>query len=643
MPVLPSLIVRSPLSKSIALSAVLLCTSAAPLLSLASTSLASTEDPRPQITRESDIPRSTYRLTALPSELILEQPEALIALRDELELDVSQILDQYDIQDKSSKQSLLRALLRVSFAKADWSGVLSTIEQMRDLEDTEADRAAVSFVYSAFATAALELGHHDLGSAEFRDAYRSALTDQIAAMDLAVSESALRSTKNTAEIISLELVRGGLEGALDPNVEAQNFEVNRGTVSALLANHQSLQFMQLGDITATVIGDRLAAEPSVTDDLWSQRLVDLQQRDDLTPVTVSIWDTGTDVSQFVGRVWENPAERMNGLDDDGNGFIDDVNGIAFAPDWARSTGVLRPVTEEDANDIDRLLKLVKGSRDMSMGLDTEDASTFRKTMAGLQADEVMPFQLQLGRMGLYLHGTATADVAQRGNPAIRLLPVRFDQTISPVPVPFDEDYAERFARYVDDSVNYMDAAGARVVNMSWRFTTPMIERSLASVEPDADRRRARAIEIFDTMNAALISAFESKPHMLFVAGAGNEDEDVEFVRSLPAGINRPNLITVGAVNQALQETNFTSYGESIDIYANGQEVPSRVPGGMTISLSGTSIAAPQVANLAAMIWAIEPELSVSQVRQKIIDNATAEGEKLLPVISPVATLAQLDQ
>ena len=128
---------------------------------------------------------------------------------------------------------------------------------------------------------------------------------------------------------------------------------------------------------------------------------------------------------------------------------------------------------------------------------------------------------------------------------------------------------------------------------------------------------------------------------MFVAGAGNEDEDVDFVRSFPAGINLPNLITVGAVDSALQPAGFTSYGKSIDLYANGFEVPSKVPGGMPINISGTSLAAPQVTNLAAKLLAVNPKLTVAQLRSIIEGTATAEGAKKLKVINPAAALARV--
>ncbi|WP_300528813.1 S8 family serine peptidase [Maricaulis sp.] len=624
----------SRLRKTLLVGAAVMLTSLAP-----AATLAASQDTRPQIQREADIPRSEYRLPDVPSVLILETPEALAPLREALDADVSAILDGCEISDIATRRTLLRHRLRIALSGGDWERALATIEDLRALEDSAAEKAAVSYQEAAFARAAIETGTGDAGDPRFQAAYRRTLTQQLAVMDVSVSGAALRGAKNSAEIVTPALLRGGLEGALDPNAQAQGLVVGRGMISVLLANRQLVEFLPLNPITADVIGARLAEEQPETVDLWSQRLVDLSDAGELTPVTVGIWDSGTDVSLFGDRVWVNPRESLNGRDDDGNGFVDDVNGIGFAPGWTPSTGVLRPVPQEDVDVLDQALLLVKGARDMHLGLDSEEAALFRRTMASLEADEYQGFQLRLQRMGLYIHGTATADIAQRGNPAVRLLPVRFDQAVGTVPAPFDEASAEQFTDYVRASVDYLDDAGARVVNMSWRITTPQIEASLASVEPDADRRRERAVAIFDTMNNALRDAFAAKPHMLFVAGAGNENEDVEFVRSMPAGINLPNLLTVGAVDQALRDTHFTSYGASIDVYANGQNIPSRVPGGLTVSLSGTSMSAPQVTNLAAMIWALQPELSVAEVREMILANATAEGDQPLPVISHAATLA----
>jgi subtilisin family serine protease len=257
----------------------------------------------------------------------------------------------------------------------------------------------------------------------------------------------------------------------------------------------------------------------------------------------------------------------------------------------------------------------------------------------LKADQVMPFNLQEQRLSIYLHGTATAYTSTIGNPGARVLTARFDQRVSQVPEPVDEKVADAMVSSAKACVDYFKSHGVRVVNMSWRVTEPQIDATLMSVEPDPVKRKDRTEAIFGRINAALEDAFRGAPDILFVAGAGNEDEDVDFVHSFPAGINLPNVITVGAVDIALQPANFTSYGKSIDVYANGFEVPTRVPGGLSMNISGTSLAAPQVTNLAAKLFAVNPRLTATAVRAIIEETATSEGDKKLKVINPKAAIA----
>ena len=102
-------------------------------------------------------------------------------------------------------------------------------------------------------------------------------------------------------------------------------------------------------------------------------------------------------------------------------------------------------------------------------------------------------------------------------------------------------------------------------------------------------------------------------------------------------------MTVGAVDIALQPTGFTSFGASVDVYANGFEVPARVPGGIIIAASGTSQAAPQVANLAAKLLAIDPDLSVAEIRALIEQSTTLESEKALRVVHPMQAISSLEK
>jgi subtilisin family serine protease len=79
-------------------------------------------------------------------------------------------------------------------------------------------------------------------------------------------------------------------------------------------------------------------------------------------------------------------------------------------------------------------------------------------------------------------------------------------------------------------------------------------------------------------------------------------------------------MTAGAVDKAGDEASFTSFGK-VDVYANGYEVDSVLPGGDHQSASGTSLASPQVTNLAAKLFAKYPQFTAPQVKKLIVDGS----------------------
>ncbi len=66
-----------------------------------------------------------------------------------------------------------------------------------------------------------------------------------------------------------------------------------------------------------------------------------------------------------------------------------------------------------------------------------------------------------------------------------------------------------------------------------------------------------------------------------------------------------------------------------------------MPGGDRMKLSGTSMSAPNVTNLAAKLWATNPKLTVDQVKQLIVKNADEKksGEKTIRLMNPKASLS----
>jgi subtilisin family serine protease len=163
----------------------------------------------------------------------------------------------------------------------------------------------------------------------------------------------------------------------------------------------------------------------------------------------------------------------------------------------------------------------------------------------------------------------------------------------------------------------------RVVNMSWGDDLHEFEVWLArtKVGHDADQRKEEATKLFAIWKQAIYDTIKSAASTLFVTSAGNSDSDTGFLQDVPASLELPNLITVGATNQAGDATTFTSYGKTVIIYADGFHVDSYIPGGRRVKFSGTSMASPAVANLAAKLFAIDPTLTPERVRALILDGS----------------------
>jgi type VII secretion-associated serine protease mycosin len=110
--------------------------------------------------------------------------------------------------------------------------------------------------------------------------------------------------------------------------------------------------------------------------------------------------------------------------------------------------------------------------------------------------------------------------------------------------------------------------------------------------------------------------------VVLVAAAGNENTD-QF--SYPAAY--PEVLAVAAVDEQKRRASFSNYGNYVDVAAPGLHVASTFPGLSYAALSGTSMAAPHVTALAAMMRSRCPELKNTQVMSMIRATATDLGAK----------------
>ena len=362
--------------------------------------------------------------------------------------------------------------------------------------------------------------------------------------------------------------------------------------------------------------------------MWSNPIygtraeVTLTKDQNLAPVLVAIWDSGIDVSLFPDQLFTDPKPTASG-----------THGLAFDGHGDSSETWLYTLTPEQQKAYPEFREFTQGRLDIENGIDSHAADALQKKYTTLSADQIHQlFELDKV-LGFYVHGTHCAGIAVRGNAAARLVVARFNDQLPDLPFAPTSEWARHLGADFQQMSDYFRTRNVRVVNMSWGDEPQEFETWISRTGGGADpsERKKRAAELYAIWRDAIETAIKNAPNTLFVTAAGNSDSNSGFIDSVPASLHLPNLIAVGAVNQAGDETSFTSYGDTVVVDADGYNVESYVPGGAKLRLSGTSMASPNVVNLAAKLFALDPALTPKQVIELIKQGAstTEDGRRHL--------------
>ena len=152
-----------------------------------------------------------------------------------------------------------------------------------------------------------------------------------------------------------------------------------------------------------------------------------------------------------------------------------------------------------------------------------------------------------------------------------------------------------------EAVIYAANHGADVINASWGGIAP-------------------SLALQDSIDYA------GEHGTLFVAAGGNDGFDTDLIGHFPSALDLNNLISVGATNNRDELSEFSNYGlKTVDLGAPGEDVYSAwVPEGVTLPYryaSGTSMAAPHVAGVAALIKAQFPDATPLGIKNLIFNTA----------------------
>ena len=588
--------------------------------------------PKKKVTSESELPRFTYPIKGAASALLVADDATFNAFATKVRTDLDGVLRDYEIEDKSTLRSLLRAKADLQELAGNNAGALKTIAQVRALQEKPSSKLLSGMVDQAIREAVIETGGKPGPS--FEESFRRHLQAAVDPLPWSIVRNDIKSSYAVTHVWTKTYLIADVETELDPSVRKSGALDAPEAWSLIEARNDLAYYVPLEDVTASVLRKYIAAHTVAEPDIWAAREVTLQATQKTTPVLVAIWDSGIDVSLFPNQLFTDPKPTASG-----------THGLAFDDIGAPSTLWLYPITAEEKKAYPIFREDSLGFQDIENGLDSTAAQHVEARAKTMPVEQKHELEEAEKKLGFYAHGTHCAGIAVRGNPAARLVVARFDDQLPDLKFLPTEAWVNRLGADFQEMSTYFKTRNVRVVNMSWGDDPEEFELWLSKTGGGADPAacKKQAAKLYALWRGAIESAIKNAPGTLFVCAAGNSNGNAGFNQDVPASLHLPNLIAVGAVNQAGGETSFTSYGDTVMIDADGFEVESFVPGGARLKLSGTSMATPNVVNLAAKLFALDPTLTPEQAIQLIKAGATTSQDGRRHLIDEEKSVALLEQ
>ena len=583
-----------------------------------------------KVNSANDLPRFSYPVSSPPSVLLMSDDATFNAFAKKVLHDVDSVLNDYEIADKATLRALHATRLNAELLTNDNQAALATSNTLRMLQDKPQAQATSGLLDRPLIEA--RLASHAAAGDAFLQAFRTRFQANLNALEWKLIQDRVKSMKRSFEIVTPDLLAGSAKEALDPAASKSNTIDFPGAQMLMEDRAFNRVVFPLREQALPIVSAYIAAHNIRKPDIWAAREATLSADQKLTAVRIGIWDSGVDTSLFPIQLFIDPSPGAHSP----HGLAFDVRGELY-------NGDLQPLTQEQKEYYPTFLGLQQGMDDLLNSIDSPAAEDARKKLSSMRPDEAAAFWKRMGFFIQYSHGTHVAGIALRGNPAARIVVAQFYDSLAEIPFAPTVEWANKLKADFLEMGEYFRTNNIRVVNMSWGDDVGEIEQWLTktSSEKDPAKRKQFAQTIFNIWREGIEGAIRSAPNTLFVCAAGNSNNDAGFVEQVPAAIHLPNLIAVGAVDQAGEETSFTSYGDTVVVHADGFQVESYVPGGKKLKWSGTSMASPNVVNLAAKLIALDPSLTPEQTIDLIKRGADPSANGRLHLINPKATVALL--
>jgi cell wall-associated protease len=415
-----------------------------------------------------------------------------------------------------------------------------------------------------------------------------------------------------------------------------------------------------------------------------------------TIVVVGVIDSGTDLTHedLSANAWINPKEIAgNGIDDDKNGFIDDINGWNFLGSIYKENSELNRIITDPSIVDEETAERAKTAYDKTIQEAEVNKQRYDQMLAAVSnADKTIKTHLNKTAYTKedVLAITSTEEtIAQSAAVAGQMysfglssLQQAIDELTGLVETADDllsgDGLKNNYRTVLGDNENTMkitiygdnkvgntiksEAHGSHVsgiigavrnneVGMNGVANNVKIMAVRAVPDGDEyDKDVALAIRYAVDNGAKVLNTsfgkgyspkkewvwdaikYAASKDVLIVNAAGNDGENIDEELTFPNDSKdlkteiSDNVITIGAMSEYYNENlpaNFSNYGKiNVDVFAPGVQIYSTTPENEYQKFSGTSMAAPSTAGVAALVRSYYPKLTASQVKHILMNSGT---------------------